>query len=265
MGTNTTIAKKYSKNAVSAKNMKEMAYIRNHFQNYIKEHAVYRNNSTNYPDYQTHIFTQVMEYTDGLFTLPQLYLLFIANCDDGIGWQYKNLSYYKMHVLEEIDNDVYESYDFGDIPEFCRKVMELNPIIFNILNELIYYSHLFWNKKDEMYGYPDMKEIESKAKHFNLKRKELTPEWFISKLSQTWCNDENGTIIYADNIADSNLIELGLNTLSVPFEKTESVNAEGKKTFEYDLQEDIELECLSLYKSMVKMHGNCKRVKNQAS
>lgn len=251
-----TIAKSNSKNTFSAKRNKEMAYIRNYFTNYVKEHATYRNNSTLYPDYKTHIFTQVIEYTDGMFTLPQLYLIFMANQEDGIGWDYKELSYFKMRVLEEIYETTENEKDTWDINDFSRKIMELNPIIFNVLNELMYHSEMFWDAKDERFYFPDIEEIEAKTERFILKKEEITPEWLITKLTQSWYDSGNGFVIVSYNITDMSLIEAGLSTLSIPFDKEICPTTDGIRV-QYNIG-NIVVDCLSLYQSMKLEHGECK-------
>jgi hypothetical protein len=268
MGINNKIANKHSKNAFSAKRIKEMAYIRNHFENYIKENVTYMNKSLLYPDYKTQIMTQVIEYTDGMFTLPQLYIIYLANSSNLMGWSYDKLSSYKVNVLKEIDEALVKKSNsknvLGDVEEFRRKVMELNPIIFHALSELMYNSNMFLNNSDMFYDYPDIEEIDARTKYFNLKKKDITPEWIITKLSQTWYMDDDEYVISTDNTTDSDLIELALNTLSISFERKDSVCKDGKKIFKYCI-EDIDLLYPSLYKSMVSVHGNYKTLKYQAS
>jgi hypothetical protein len=150
------------------KRLKERFYVKNHFRNYVTENATYRDGNILYPDYRTHIMTQVIEYTKGLFTLPQLYCMFMANEPEGAGWFYSDLNHYKMNVIKYIDESIKRPHDLGDIECFKRKVMELNPVIFNVLNDLMYYSQLFWDAENEEFKYPEIEESQENYNNQNL-------------------------------------------------------------------------------------------------
>lgn len=159
MYSNSKIAIDPSTNGHSAKRLKERFYIQNHFRNYVKENATYQNSSILHPDYRTHIMLQVIEYSKGLFTLPQLHCMFMANESEGAGWSYGQLNNFKMNVLIYIDKVVKLTPDLGDIECFKKKVMELNPIVFNVINDLMYYSKLFKDAENNEYMYPEIEGI----------------------------------------------------------------------------------------------------------
>jgi hypothetical protein len=148
-----------SKNEYGINRLKERFFILNHFRNYVSENAINENTRIQYPEYRTHIMIQVIEYTKGLFTLPQLYCMFMANKYDGKRWSYCVLNDLKMNVLNYIDEVAEHENDLSDIECFKKKVMELNPIIFNVLNDLIYYSQLFWDSEKEEFKYPTIDDV----------------------------------------------------------------------------------------------------------
>jgi hypothetical protein len=163
METNFKIAADPSLIGHSTKRLKERFFILNHFKNFIYKSANNQNSCILRSDYSTHIMNQVFEYTKGLFTLPQLYCMFMANKHNGTGWDYQRLNEYKIEVLKCIDLESSTEHDLGDIGNFKRKIMELNPIIFNVLNDLIFASHLFWDDEKKEFRYPlvDVKSVET--------------------------------------------------------------------------------------------------------
>jgi hypothetical protein len=46
--------------------------------------------------------------------------------------------------------------------------MELNPVIFNVLNDLMYYSQLFWDAENEEFKYPEIEESQENYNNQNL-------------------------------------------------------------------------------------------------
>jgi hypothetical protein len=94
--------------------------------------------------------------------------MFMANEPEGAGWFYSDLNHYKMNVIKYIDESAKRTHDLGDVECFKRKVMELNPVIFNVLNDLMYYSQLFWDAENEEFKYPEIEESQENYNNQNL-------------------------------------------------------------------------------------------------
>jgi hypothetical protein len=160
------IAAKPLETGSSAKRMLEKFYVQNSFENYLKRisgpDGTYHHSI---PNYKYHVTSQVVDYIDGLFTLPQLYCIFNASLDDLGGWiyDYTVLNDFKTYAIECInEEDKYEN-DLDDIEKFKKNVAELNPIIFNVLNDLFYESGIFDEDYWEGYRYPVISEDENQC------------------------------------------------------------------------------------------------------
>jgi hypothetical protein len=160
METNKKIVVDPSYKGLSEKRLTERFYLQNHFRNYLQNSANYQSGSILYPDYRVHIMTQVAEYTKGLFSLPQMYCMFMANRQNGTGWSLQEINRLKINVLTYINLESMKGHKIGDIENFKRKIMELNPIIFIVLNDLICSSHLFWDVERKEFRYPRI-EVQS--------------------------------------------------------------------------------------------------------
>ena len=158
------IATKPLENGNSAKRILENFYIKNCFESYLK--GLNRADGTlnhSASKYKYHIMSQVIEYVDGLFTLPQLYCIFDASVDDLNGWgaDYMAMNDFKTYVINIInETDEYEN-DLDDIENFKNKVLELNPITFTVLNDIFYESNMFDDDYCEGYRYPDISNDEN--------------------------------------------------------------------------------------------------------
>jgi hypothetical protein len=107
----------------------------NHFKNYIKATAHYDCN--NCPDFETLIKTQVIESTKGLFSLPQLFCIYWANFSEFGMCNSEELKDLKSSILDEIDREVKEKVNLGNIKDFKKKITELDTIVLSILDEIL--------------------------------------------------------------------------------------------------------------------------------
>jgi hypothetical protein len=136
------------------KKMIESAYLRNHIWYFLLK------NNLGIPgeDYKTHIMTLVFEYSIGLFSLPQLYCMFMAVKHNGKYWSFNKSNRLKIDVLIYIDQVATKEHQLGNIENFKRKIMELNPVVFNVLNDLLCSSQIFWDDKRKEFRYPQILE-----------------------------------------------------------------------------------------------------------
>lgn len=156
MNTNSNITIKPLESGYSANRLIEILFIENHFKNYLTASAVI--NFFEEPDFKTRAYIQVVKYTKGLFSLEQLSYIFLANADESDYWEYEELDDKKKRILKYIDNISMGDKDLVGNEIFKRKIMDLNPIVFSLLDELIHESLLFWDKEAKAYGYPDIEE-----------------------------------------------------------------------------------------------------------
>jgi hypothetical protein len=158
------IAAEPLENGSSAKKMLERFYVQNCFETYLN--SISRPDRTFHhtiPNYKYYVISQVVEYIDGLFTLPQLYFLFNASLYDLSGWHYDYnvLNEFKTFAIENINEFAKCDNDFDDIENFKKNVSELNPIVFTVLNDLFYESEMFDEDYGEGYRYPKISEDEN--------------------------------------------------------------------------------------------------------
>jgi hypothetical protein len=176
------IATEPSENGSSAKMMLERFYVKNCFENYLNN--ISKPDSTSpcsIPNYKYHVMSQVVDYIDGLFTLPQLYCLFNASNYLIGSWanDYTVLNDFKISAIKYINEEAKAENDLGDIDRFKKNVTELNPIVFTVLNDLFYESELFDEDYGEGYRYPKISEDE---KVCSTELKEL--KWTYAALKQ---------------------------------------------------------------------------------
>ena len=151
-------------NGSNAKRTLERFYIKNSFKNYIEDFMKHEKGSAFIPQYKYYIMDIVTDYIDGLFTLPQLWFLYMANAIENPLWFYEDIYDRQMNVIKAIDDNATEEDDLDDIEIFKKNVKNLDPVVFNMLNDLIYYSHIF----DDITGweglaYPKMIEDEKEC------------------------------------------------------------------------------------------------------
>lgn len=151
-------------NGNSAKRMLEKFYIQNCFENYLKSISKPDGRfSHSFPNYKYHIMSQVIDYLDGLFTLPQLYCLFTAIDIEISGWNINYNAYYdfKPYAIEYINKVAKVENDLDDIKIFKKNVLEMNPVILKVLNDLFYESEMFDEDYGEAYRYPKISKDEN--------------------------------------------------------------------------------------------------------
>jgi hypothetical protein len=150
----------------STKRMLERFHIQNNFEIYLKSIGHPDKNSLGIkPNYQHHLMSQVMNYIDGLFTLPQLYCIFNASLRffNSWGYGYTSLDEFKPFLISFInEEDEYEN-DLDDIVIFKKNVLELNSIIFTVLNDLLYEAGLWDADYCEGYKYPEISDDEKEC------------------------------------------------------------------------------------------------------
>lgn len=181
------IAIKPLENGSSAKKTLERFYVHNCFKNYLNR--ISRPDGTSsysIPNYKYHVMSQVVDYIDGLFTLPQLYCLFNASCDAMGGWNfdYTDLIDFKSFAIEYINDEAESDNDLDDIENFKKNVSELNPIVFNVLNDLFYQSDMFDEDYWNGYRYPKISEDESVC---SIELKELARTYTALKQIESIC------------------------------------------------------------------------------
>jgi hypothetical protein len=152
------------KDESNALRLLERQYVLNHFKDYVKRHSYYTIEGTMHPNYIADIMTQVIIYTDGLFTLPQLFFLYKSMQSYGEDWSSEGLYVLKHDAVNWINKVAREEDDLGDIKSFLKKILSTNPIVFNALIYLIYDSHLFWDYETEDYIYPEFENFEKQLK-----------------------------------------------------------------------------------------------------
>ncbi len=131
-------------NEISAKRTLERFYIKNFFKNYIDNSMKPDTYYTFFvPEYKYYIMDLVIDYIDGLFTLPQLLFLYRSNSIEDPMWDYEDIKDRQINVIKDIDTYACEEDDLDDIDLFKERVMKLDPIVFNLLNDLIYQSGIF--------------------------------------------------------------------------------------------------------------------------
>jgi hypothetical protein len=145
-------------NGSSAKRELERFYMKNYFKNYIE---MAMKPDTDFwvfiPDYKYYIMDMIIDHIDGLFTLPQLWFLYKANCCEDPRWNYEDIIDRQVNVIKYLDEYAIDEDDLDDIEIFKKNIKELSPIVFNILNDLIYDSGIFTDYTYyEGYTYPKM-------------------------------------------------------------------------------------------------------------
>jgi hypothetical protein len=153
-------------NGSSARRMLERFYVQNCFENHLK--SISRPDGTYHrslPNYKYHVMSQVVDYVDGLFTLPQLYCIFTASEHEIGGWIYDYTLFndFKSQAIKYIDKVAEDENDLDEIENFKKNVLELNPIVFTVLNDLFYESGMFDNDYWEGYRYPKISEDENEC------------------------------------------------------------------------------------------------------
>jgi hypothetical protein len=163
---NFELATKPLKDGNSAKKMLERFYVQNRLENYLKtlECPDDKPDDVN-SNYKIYVMAQVMEYIDGFFTLPQLYCIFNASISDLGGWKYdySTMEEFKPFLLKYISEDAEYENDLVDIENFKMNVLKLNPIIFTVLNDILYTAGLFDNDYWEGYKYPEISDDEKEC------------------------------------------------------------------------------------------------------
>jgi hypothetical protein len=160
---NRELATKPFENGESAKRILERFYVKNCFENYLS--SIYKPDneySTSIPDYKYHIMSQVIDYTDGLFTLPQLYCIFNASLIELEGWKYDYTVFndFKDFIIHYIDKVVENKDELEDVENFKNNISGLNQVVFTILNDLLYESNIFDDDYED-YRYPYIGEDEN--------------------------------------------------------------------------------------------------------
>jgi hypothetical protein len=81
------------------------------------------------------------------------------------GWAYDYTSFvdFKHYVVNYITEEAKHENDLGDIEDFKEKLLALNPLIFNVLNDLLYESCLFDNDDWDGYRYPKISNDEKEC------------------------------------------------------------------------------------------------------
>jgi hypothetical protein len=160
------IATKPLENGSSTKKILENFYIKNSFENHLK--SISQPDGTYHhsiPNYKYHVTSQVIDYIDGLFTLPQLYCIFNEINFELGGWvlDYTSFDDLKPFIIKWINRVAKDDNDLGDINNFKKNVSELNPIIFTVLNDLLYESGIFDEDNWQGYRYPKISEDEDEC------------------------------------------------------------------------------------------------------
>lgn len=163
---NRQIAIKPLEDGNCAKKKLERFYVQNCFKNHMNNvNQPYVKNRRSIPKNDSRITSQVIEHIDKLFNLPQLYCIFYA-CNEEIGgwnFNYALISEYKTHVVKYVNEFAEEFNDLGDIEKFKKNLADLNPIIFNVLNDLFYESQIFDEDNFDGYRYPKISEDENEC------------------------------------------------------------------------------------------------------
>ena len=94
---------------------------------------------------------------------------------------------------------------------------------------------------------------------------EVTPEWVLNELPQSYYSDGNGNVsVDSDIKTNAKWIELALNRLHIPYTQNEYGDAINLFfDFEFKL-EDIRNECPTLYKKIKDMDVKNKIYKNMS-
>jgi len=163
---NRKIATEPLENGSSAKRMLEKFYIQNCIENEFND--ISRPDGTypnTIPNYKYHVMSQVVDYLDGLFTLPQLYCIFNIIDIELAGWfnDYTSFDDLKPFIIKYIDEVAEYENDLDDIEIFKKNVSELNPILFTVLNDLFYESGIFDEDYWEGYRYPKISNDENEC------------------------------------------------------------------------------------------------------
>lgn len=156
MNTNIDIAMEQSLNVRSVVGQEEMVFIETYLKNYLM--ATAKLNSFNEPDFETRTYLQIVEYIKGLFSLEELYYICLANSTEWAYWKYEELDDLKRNILHFIDYSSWLDDYLGDIEIYKRKVMDLNPIILNLLHELLRVSYLFFDEEIGDFICPDIEK-----------------------------------------------------------------------------------------------------------
>ncbi len=160
------IAVKPLANGNSAKKMLEDFYIRNSFENYYNQISQGDKKDKSNREYELYVTGQVIDYIDGVFTLPQLHCIFEASTDELGGWKigFPSMFDFKNYLIKEyIDKVAKYNPDLDDIENFKKNVSDLNPVIFSLLNDILYESYIFDDGTCDEYKYPIISDDETEC------------------------------------------------------------------------------------------------------